>query len=449
MNNISENILFGDSIINGVFHAKKGSMPRIIFKDQQDGHSFAIDETTVFRNLLLLGGAGSGKTNVINQILAQIRYWNYSGSQDGVSLIFDTKGDYITHSNFYQHGDYVIANGRSFRDRSVSWNIFDEVLADGEEPENYEPNAKEIAAILFKDRGSQAQPFFCNAAQDIFANVLIYFIRRYNDNHTMWKDALNNYELISFMHKHTPADFVQFFSLYPDMSGLKAYIGDGNNNQALGVFGEMRAMLDSCFQGVFAQKPSSTHPSFSIRKAIREKGGKAIFILYDLAIGETLIPMYRLLVDLALKEALSDAANGHTHLFLDELKLLPKITHLQDALNFGRSKRVSVVAGLQSVGQIYSIYNEYVGKVILSGFGSIIALKTSDYESRDYITKLFGTNLTAYRYQNENNSPIDREREGNTVEQWHYRSLENPGQAIVGLASQSEPFFFYFEEDKT
>lgn len=120
---------------------------------------------------------------------------------------------------------------------------------------------------------------------------------------------------------------------------------------------------------------------------------------------------------------------------------------MEDALNFGRSKHVSVVAGLQSIGQIYSIYGKETGQVILSGFGSIIALKTVDYESREYVSRLFGTNFISYRYHNESNAPIDKERDGNTVESWHYRLLEKPGQAIVGLSSQNNPFFFYFEED--
>ena len=75
------------------------------------------------------------------------------------------------------------------------------------------------------------------------------------------------------------------------------------------------------------------------KAVIPQKGGRNIFLLYDLALGEVMTPMYRLLVDLALKEALSTEANGHTHVFLDELKLLPKVTHLEDALNFGRSKK--------------------------------------------------------------------------------------------------------------
>ena len=81
--------------------------------------------------------------------MAQTNCWNLSGSKDGVNLIFDTKGDYISHRGFYKPGDYVIGNDRRFRDRSVTWNIFDEVLVDGNLPADYEANAREIASILF------------------------------------------------------------------------------------------------------------------------------------------------------------------------------------------------------------------------------------------------------------------------------------------------------------
>lgn len=443
---ISENNLYGSSINSCKYH-RTANEPRLFFRDQANGNIFAIDEPSVFKNILLLGGAGSGKTNVMNQIVAQVLNWNRTEGQTGVSLIFDTKGDYITHSNFREYDDYVIGNDSKYRNESVTWNIFEEVLADGPLPVDYEANAREIASVLFKDRGSKTQPFFANAARDIFANMIIYFIRRNRENPLKWKDQLNNYDFVSFLLCKSPSQFVQYFKIYPDMHGLISYIGDGNNNQALGVFGELRSMLYDCFQGVFCQKPSPTKPSFSIRHAIRSKQGKTIFVLYDMSLGETMTPIYRLLVDLALKEALSTNSNGHTHIFLDELKLLPKVTHLEDALNFGRSKKVSIVAGLQSVEQIYSTYGKDTGHVILSGFGSIIALKTNDYDSREYVSQLFGPNLVAYRYENGSNIPIDRERDGRTVEHWHIQNLQ-VGHAIVGLASQSEPFFFFFEEDR-
>lgn len=442
----SQNILYGTSVDTNRFQATDETQ-RIYFRDQDNPRSvIAIDEPQVFRNILLLGGAGAGKTNVMNQIVKHILTWNQSGSRDGVSLIFDTKGDYITHPGFWRSGDYVIGNDSRFRDQSEIWNIFDEVLADGDNPVDYEANAREIAYVLFKDRGSKTQPFFANAARDIFANMLIYFIRRSKDDPARWRDMLNNDAFISFLLSKSPARFSKMFTIYDDMIGLISYIGDGTSNQALGVFGELRSMLNDCFQGVFRKKAGRNQRSFSIRRAIREKNGRSIFILYDMSLGETITPVYRLLVDLALKEALSTHSNGHTHVFLDELKLLPKITHLEDALNFGRSKRVSVIAGLQSVGQIYSTYGPETGQVILGGFGSVIVMNSNDFETRDYVSNLFGPNLIAYRYYNGNDKPIDKERDGHTVEHWDIQNLKT-GHAIISLAYNDKPFRFYFEKD--
>lgn len=438
-------IIMGTALENGSFH-KTNRPPRFIFLDAESQTAMSIDQEIEFMHTLLIGGSGSGKSNVLFQMVAQITNAPPAEKQDCITLIFDTKGDYFRHRGFFWEGDLLIGNNAEFRDRSQAWNLFDEVLADGEKPVDYEANAREIAAVLFKGRGSKTQPFFTNAARDIFANTVIYFIRRSRDNPDVWRDKLNNCDLVNFLMRAGPKDFLKIFQRYPDMQGLTSYFGDGSSNQALGVFGELRSMLYDCFQGVFRLKPTPQRPAFSIRQAMRSKGGRSIFIEYDLATGEVMTPMYRLLVDLALKEALSRQSNGRTYLFLDELKLLPEVTHLEDALNFGRGKRVCVVAGLQNVNQMYAIYGRERGQTILGGFGSVFAMRTSDADTREYITQLFGSNVTAYTYRSRDDRPIDREHSGHTVEDWHQRKLR-VGQAIVGLASQPDPFLFQFERD--
>ena len=86
------------------------------------------------------------------------------------------------------------------------------------------------------------------------------------------------------------------------------------------------------------------------------------------------------------------------YLVLDELKLLPKLQHLDDALNFGRSMGVKVIAGLQSVNQLYDSYGQE--KNGDSGrFGTVFAFRTSDNASREYISGLFGRNVVIFNIQ--------------------------------------------------
>ena len=257
---------------------------------------------------------------------------------------------------------------------------------------------------------------------------------------------MNNAELYRHLMQAQAPKFQRLFERHTDLQGLLTYLGDGNNTQALGVLGELRSMLTDCFQGVFRQRPKQGN-GFSIRRAVRQKQRQAVFIEYDISLGESMTPIYRLLVDLALKEALGQGAQrGNTFFFLDELKLLPKITHLEDALNFGRSKGVCVMAGLQSVDQIYALYGRERGQAIMGGFGSLFAFRTSDADSRDYVTRLLGTNVMGYRYYNLMDQPIERERDGNTVESWEQRALKT-GEAIISLSSQAEPFYFLFDPE--
>ena len=407
--------------------------------------AFSLDEGSMLRHILVLGASGSGKSNVIHQMVSGVLK---KGDRDSVNIIFDTKADYFAHRGFHRPGDYVLGCSRDFRDVSEIWNIFDEITIDGDTGAEVDANAREIASVLFKGRGSATQPFFANAARDLFASTLIYFIRRRGERYSVWSDYLNNADLFRFVMQVDAVHYAAYLRRYADLRGVLTYFGDGSSAQALGVFAELHSMMYDCFQGIFRMKPDRRRPSFSIRRAVRQKGGKNLFIEYDMALGETLTPVYSLQVDLALKEALSGGANGRIHLFLDELKLLPRVSHLEDALNYGRGKNISVVAGLQSVDQITDCYGREKGQVILGGFGSVFAMKTIDPASREYISRLFGPNLVAYRYDTDSNQPVDRERVGCVVEQWDLQQLIT-GQAVVGLASQSEPFLFHFVLDPT
>lgn len=399
---------------------------------------FQINEDIMARHILLLGGSGCGKTNAFCYTLEALR--RQMGEED-IAIIFDTKGEFF--DGFARQEDYVIGNSARFRSISHTWNIFDEILADGWGEADVALNARELAAALFHDRGSASQPFFCNAARDIFRSVLIHFVRQAKAAPEQWRPRLNNAELLKAFQSFQPQHYIQLFNSYHDMRSLVSYLGDGKSNQALGVLAELNSMLSEHFIGILAaHKPER---SISMRGAVRKKGGRAIFVEYDLAVGETLTPIYRLLIDQALKEALSRTEKaGNVYFIADEFKLLPKLQHIDDALNFGRGLGVRVMAGIQSIDQLYDVYGREKGAVIASGFGSIFAFHTNDGSSRDYITKRFGSNVMAYEFASgQKNTVVFRERDGNTVEEWEQLDL-GLGQAVIGLGYEP-PFLFQFD----
>lgn len=432
-------IIFGTSVLKN--KPPRIDDPLVLFPGYAltGEQKFEINEDVMSKHLLLLGGSGCGKTNVFCFYLEDLRR---RMTENDVAIVFDTKGEF--YDQYAAEGDYVIGNSARFRKQSFTWNIFGEVLADGFDDINVSMNARELAAALFHDRGSSTQPFFCNAAKDIFRGILLHFVRQAQRNPDEWLIRLNNKDLLKAFQSFNVEHYIKIFKSYTDLNNLVTYFGDGKSNQALGVFGELNSMLSEYFVGILAEhKPEK---SISMREAVRDKGGRIIFVEYDLSVGETLGPMYRLLIDQALKEALGrNGKNGNVYFVADEFKLLPKLQHIDDALNFGRGLGMKVMAGIQSIDQLYDIYGPEKGAVIASGFGSIFAFHTNDGSSRDYITKRFGSNVMIYGYANmQKNSIVDNERNGNTVEEWDQMNL-GVGQAIIGLGYEP-PFLFQFKE---
>ena len=440
---MSTQVIFGSTVLNNDLPQPTGkAVVNFPGKGLRVNRGFQVNEDVFSKHILLLGGSGCGKTNVFSYTLTDLRQ---NMSDNDVAIIFDTKGEFF--ELFSRPNDVVIGNSTRFRQISYTWNIFDEILADGWDPLQVQMNVREISAALFHGRGSSTQPFFCNAARDIFGGILLHFIRRAQVKPDEWKPRLNNRDLIKAFRSFKVEQYLNIFGHYEDTKYMLSYFGDGKSNQALGVFGELNSMLSEYFIGILAEY--NPKKRLSMRQAVRSKGGKAIFIEYDLSVGEVLAPIYRLLVDQALKEALSRNSTesgqntGNVYVIADEFKLLPKLQHIDDALNFGRGMGVKVMAGIQSIDQLYEIYGEDKGAVIASGFGSLFAFHTNDGSSRDYISKRFGSNVVAYDYTNhQRNAVVERERDGNTVEEWDQMEL-GLGQAVIGLG-YSAPFLFQF-----
>ena len=139
-----------------------------------NGSKFALNEEAMKKHLLLLGGIGTGKTNVFNFMIESLLQ---KQSYDDILFIFDTKGDfYDTFYSPYDPNHIVIGNNRKYRDQTACWNLFGEVEAEsGIFQRDDEFTAKEIGKQLLSGRGSETQPFFELAAADLVSKVIIDF----------------------------------------------------------------------------------------------------------------------------------------------------------------------------------------------------------------------------------------------------------------------------------
>jgi type IV secretory pathway TraG/TraD family ATPase VirD4 len=378
--------------------------------------------------MLFLGSIGTGKTNAIFQILAQLRR---SMADNDVMVIFDTKGDF--HQGFYKNGDIVISNDSNATGVTGPdyWNIFREVG----QGEGVEENFIEIARTLFYEKTQRSnQPFFPNAARDLLTALLLHFFRSGDQS------AMNNASLRDFLNQSPPAKIRALLESHNDLRAISSYIADDRSPQTQGVISELQQMMREILVGNFRRAGN-----LSIREAIRNKGGRAIFVEYDLGIGNMLTPIYRLLLDMAIKEALCrKKSEGNVWFVIDEFRLVPNLQHVDDGVNFGRGLGAKFIVGVQNVEQLYHTYGESLARSLLSGFMTTVAFRVNDAATRDYVQGIFGKNRKreAYMASVQSRGLIEEVRDANVVEDWDIANLPI-GKAIIGMPGQ-EPFLFHF-----
>lgn len=391
-----------------------------------------LNDVLFSKHVLFLGNIGTGKTNAISQVIAQIKE---QLTPDDLMIIFDTKADF--YNEFYEKGDVVISNNVSkFQDDADYWNIFSEILID-KTPQSISENALEIASILFADKIKNSNaPFFPQAAKDILATFLNVSAKN------VPTDYLNNSYSIEELEKWGRKELYQFFEGW-QQNRILSYISNEAAAQADGVISEFNQLLGEIFIGDFRKKGT-----LSMRELVREKGGKTIFLEYDISVGNVLTPIYRLLFDLAIKETLSssqrNAPKGNVWFFIDEFSLLPNLKYIDNGINFGRSQGAKFIIGIQNIPQIYHEYGEDLGQSLLSGIRTVFSFHVDDIKSREFIQNRYGFAQKKLTYSDPQGKALINVLPMKVVEDWNISNL-NTGMCIVGLP-EGNPFLFQFGE---
>lgn len=404
-------------------------------RDASGNHqNIPISASVLSRHIMLLGGIGTGKTNAFFQMVSQL---NRTLTKDDVMIIFDTKGDF--YKSFYRPGDVVISNDGTAvgpDGQPDYWNIFNEIAGGDQEY----TSTMEISKSLFKQACEKTnQVFFPNAARDIFMSTMLHFLRFARA--TGKEKFLNNEELIRFIRSRTSKDLREMLNSYEDMRAMTSYISSDSSPQTQGVLSELQQIVRDIFVGNFGKKGT-----LGLRDLVRQKGGRKIFIEYDLSYGELLTPIYSLMFDMAIKEALGRSrSEGNVYFITDEFRLLPNLEHVDDAVNFGRSLGIRFMIGIQNVEQIYDNYGEERAHSIMSGFLTSLNFRVNDPKSREFIKEQFGKNrkVEVYSTTVQSKGMVEERRDGYVVEDWDISNLKI-GQAIIGLP-EYEPFTFQFD----
>lgn len=366
-----------------------------------------------------IGATGSGKTYCIKRMVSELR----ANSSNYSMVIVQAKDDF---DDMLQEGDLILEQGMN-SDKSIKWNLFKDILADGYEMKMIELNTRQFVKHLFSYKENAKDPFFVEGASELLYCIIITLIKLGINNLHERKNWTNG-GLKRFFLNYKEEDYIRIMKNCGEPGVLNRILGtEHDNKQAIGVWGELVVTALQTLVDVFAEDGN-----FSIRDFVSNNDCRALFINYDSSYKDAQIKMFGSMLNLMFNEVLSRNSNsGSLYLICDELSVIGKIDIAQ-AVNIGRAKGLKTIIGCQSIEQLYSIYGENDGRNLLAGLCTKLYFKPNDSTTRKYMQDDFGKGIADYITMSPGGCYTER-REGYVIEDFCINEMQI-GECFVSIS---------------
>lgn len=331
------------------------------FNDQQKGDGIGFKTTELGKmmripllkeaqHFQIMGDTGVGKTQLIMQILRQIR------ERGDSAIIYDPACEYI--QRFYDHkrGDVVL---NPLDERCPYWGPAQEMASNAE--------ADAIAASLYQPTTDVKDEFFHQTPAQIFAHLL----KKGPTAHQL-AEWMANSETLETLVAGTEMSFYIDRKAGPQRAGVLASLG----------------LVAKCFR-ILPEK-NQANGTWNARTWAKERKGW-VFITSRPAERETLRPLHSLWIDLLVMRLLTAPQPGQKPVWfvIDELASLQKLPQLHTAITENRKSKNPLVLGFQGKAQLEVIYG-HLAEVMLSQPATKIFMKTAEPKASEWISEAIG-----------------------------------------------------------
>lgn len=312
------------------------------------------------KQTFVVGKPGVGKTNSFNYVIKKIR------KRKQKAIIHDYKGDYV--EKFYEpdRGDILF---NPLDERSVGWCLFNDCKS--------VPDIAAFAAALIPEAIPGSEPFWNNAAREVFVGILHYcYANGKRTNRDIWETIiLPNKDLYELLLGTSGGEV-----------GAK-HLADPDGRLAGSIMSNMLQYVK-----IF-EYMSSIKGDFSITDWVTDKSQTGMIFLTNYAkLQNTLKPMISLFIQTVGSILLSepDDIKNRVFLFLDEFGQLPHLDTITHLMTSSRSKGGSIFIGIQDIGQIDKIYKPDSRKSILNAASNRIVFNCKDYDTAKLLSEEIG-----------------------------------------------------------
>jgi hypothetical protein len=320
------------------------------FKTTELGKMMRIPARKEAQHFQIMGDTGVGKTQLIMQILRQIR------ERGDSAIVYDPACEYIQRFFDKDRGDIVL---NPLDERCPYWGPANEMATNAE--------ADAIAASLYQPATDAKDEFFHQTPAQIFAHLL----RKGPTAHQL-AEWMANSDILETLVAGTEMSFYIDRKAGPQRAGVLASLG----------------LVAKCFR-ILPEK-GETRAVWNARTWAQERKGW-IFITSRPAERETLRPLHSLWIDLLVMRLLTAPQPGQRPVWfvIDELASLQKLPQFHTAITENRKSRNPLVLGFQGKAQLEVTYG-HLAEVMLSQPATKIFMKTAEPKAAEWISEAIG-----------------------------------------------------------
>lgn len=306
------------------------------------------------QHLLLTGTTGSGKTNMLKELLPQIRI---IGDR---AIVFDVTGEFV--DRFYNPETDLILN--PLRQDSVSWLPWNDCNTD----EDY----NNLASAFVDSTSNQSDRYWEDAARSVLVEAL--------------KKQESDKSIESMLLMLKRAEFRDFCDYFSDTDAA-GFVSKESDKATTSV----RSMLISKIDKLKVLKDGG---DFSIKNWVNGADKKGwLFISCKPNDLDTLRPLISAWANIAIKGMFDRPHSGENKkmwFIMDELPAMQRIPSLSMVLAQGRKYGACVVAGIQNIAQLDGIYDRSGAQELLDLFRTKFFFAVGDNVIAEYASKSLG-----------------------------------------------------------
>jgi type IV secretory pathway TraG/TraD family ATPase VirD4 len=337
-------------------------------------------------HMLILGASGSGKSQILFQIVKQligrVRF-----------IIVDRKGEF--YSYFGNDNKDVLVN--PYDKRTVGWNLFNEINFELDEAGHIKKIPPDLTAIadtimqVKSHKGEEAQWY--GAAANVFISMVGWCVHH---------NKLTTKDLVDFSRR--PLDeIITEFQAMPEVlrgPGISALGTDPKSKTA----GSVMFTLTTAIRQLDTFRDVDGY--WSVRDWIRNGKGN-LYLSQAGENGENYAAIVGLMIDLIAREirGMKEGSKDVKLVFLiDELAALPRLSELKYLLSESRSKGVAVLLANQTISEIERVYGRESARNIAGNTKTKFFFHAAEQSEQEYVSKTVGVAEVERKTRSRNES---------------------------------------------